>query len=101
MRFDLISWLTILNDNGQSFADAELMAVAGTLNVTSDFAGPGRSADGAPAAADLLSDRQHGGRFARAAYPAIRRHLPPPATDGAMADDDAIVVTGSRSRRAQ
>ncbi len=33
----LMSWLTILNDNNQSFADAELMAVAGTLNVVSDF----------------------------------------------------------------
>lgn len=33
----LMSWLTVLNDNGQSFPDAELMAVAGTLNVTSDF----------------------------------------------------------------
>ena len=39
LRFDLTSWLTILNDNGQSFEDAELMAVAGTLNVTSDLQG--------------------------------------------------------------
>jgi len=37
IRFDLTSWLTILNDNGQSFAGAELMAVAGTLNVVSNF----------------------------------------------------------------
>jgi len=36
-RIRLLSWLTVLNDNDQSFADAELMAVAGTLNVTSDF----------------------------------------------------------------
>lgn len=35
----LMSWLTILNDNNQSFAGAELMAVAGTLNVVSDFEG--------------------------------------------------------------
>ena len=33
----LLSWLTLLNDNGQSFPDAELMVIAGTLNVTSDF----------------------------------------------------------------
>lgn len=33
----LMSWLTILNDNNQSFPDAELMAVAGTLEVVSDF----------------------------------------------------------------
>jgi len=37
VRFDLTSWLTILNDNNQSFENAELMAVAGTLNVVSDF----------------------------------------------------------------
>ncbi|NVE94088.1 DUF4139 domain-containing protein [Altererythrobacter lutimaris] len=39
LRFNLLSWLTLLNDNGQTFADAELMAVAGTLNVESDFQG--------------------------------------------------------------
>lgn len=39
VRLHLMSWLTILNDNNQSFADAELMAVAGTLNVVSDFQG--------------------------------------------------------------
>ena len=33
----LLSWLTILNDNGQSFENAELLAVAGTLNVESNY----------------------------------------------------------------
>ncbi|MEP3051468.1 MAG: hypothetical protein ABJP48_00620 [Erythrobacter sp.] len=33
----LLSWLTVLNDNGQSFDDAELLVIAGTLNVESDF----------------------------------------------------------------
>lgn len=33
----LMSWLTLLNDNGQSFPDAELLVVAGRLNVVSDF----------------------------------------------------------------
>lgn len=37
VTLDLLSWLTVLNDNGQSFPDAELMAVAGKLNVESDF----------------------------------------------------------------
>ena len=32
-----MSWLTLLNDNGQSFPDAELLVVAGKLNVVSDF----------------------------------------------------------------
>jgi hypothetical protein len=37
VRMRLMSWLTLLNDNGQSFPDAELMAVAGRLNVTSNY----------------------------------------------------------------
>lgn len=35
----LMSWLTLLNDNGQGFPNAELLAIAGTLNVESDFEG--------------------------------------------------------------
>ncbi len=31
------AWLTLANDNGQSFADAELLAVAGDYNNESDF----------------------------------------------------------------
>lgn len=34
---DLMAWLTVANSNGQSFADANLMALAGTLNIESDF----------------------------------------------------------------
>jgi hypothetical protein len=37
MTLRLMSWLTLLNDNGQSFEDAELLVVAGTLNVVSNF----------------------------------------------------------------
>jgi hypothetical protein len=37
MTMRLMSWLTLLNDNGQSFEDAELLVVAGTLNVVSNF----------------------------------------------------------------
>ena len=44
----LLSWLTILNDNNQSFADAQLMAVAGTLNVVSDFQGLSDPPDARP-----------------------------------------------------
>ncbi|HSJ78259.1 MAG TPA: hypothetical protein VK913_05930, partial [Erythrobacter sp.] len=35
----LLSWLTLLNDNGQSFDKAKLQIVAGGLNVVSDFEG--------------------------------------------------------------
>ncbi|MFC3101156.1 hypothetical protein [Altererythrobacter lauratis] len=51
----LVSWLTILNDNGQSFENAELMAVAGTLNVVSDF--------------EELSDPPEARRLALTCYP--------------------------------
>lgn len=37
VRMQLMSWLTLLNDNGQSFDNAELLVVAGRLNVDSDF----------------------------------------------------------------
>ncbi len=36
-KLSLMSWLTILNDNGQSFDDAELLVIAGSLSVVSDF----------------------------------------------------------------
>jgi hypothetical protein len=37
IRMRLMSWLTLLNDNGQSFPDADLLVVAGRLSVVSDF----------------------------------------------------------------
>ena len=49
-RLRLMSWLTLLNDNGQSFPDAELMVVAGTAQRGQRFRRPGRSAR---SAADL------------------------------------------------
>ncbi len=33
----LLSWLTLLNDNGQSFDNARLQIIAGELNIDSDF----------------------------------------------------------------
>ncbi len=40
-EFDLqlLSWLTLLNDNGQSFDKAKLQIIAGRLNVESDYEG--------------------------------------------------------------
>ncbi|WP_443028847.1 MULTISPECIES: DUF4139 domain-containing protein, partial [unclassified Sphingopyxis] len=34
---DLFAWLTVANSNGESFADARLAAIAGTLNKVSNF----------------------------------------------------------------
>ena len=36
-KLRLRSWLTLVNDNGQSFEDATLLVIAGKLNVESDF----------------------------------------------------------------
>ncbi|MCR2834541.1 DUF4139 domain-containing protein [Parerythrobacter lacustris] len=98
--FDLMSWLTILNDNGQSFEDAELLAVAGTLNVTSDF--------------ETLADAPEGRALQLACYPigstAIGSPIPyyddgygvplpaAPMIAGMMMDE-RIMVTGARMRQ--
>jgi len=50
MTLRLMSWLTLLNDNGQSFEDAELLVVAGTLNVVSNFQGLSDPPDARPLA---------------------------------------------------
>ncbi|CAN5362550.1 DUF4139 domain-containing protein [soil metagenome] len=36
-RLRLVAWMTLANDNGQGFADATLLAVAGKINIESDF----------------------------------------------------------------
>lgn len=36
-KLRLLAWLTVANDNGQSFPDATLLAVAGTIKVESNF----------------------------------------------------------------
>jgi hypothetical protein len=48
VRLRLVSWLTLLNDNGQSFPAAELLVVAGRLNVVSDFRGLSDPPDARP-----------------------------------------------------
>jgi hypothetical protein len=48
VKLRLMSWLTLLNDNGQSFPDAELLVVAGTLSVVSDFEGLAEPPEGRP-----------------------------------------------------
>ena len=91
----LLSWLTLLNDNGQSFNDANLMAVAGTLNVESDF--------------ETLSDPPQARPMRLTCYPLgstadgtpIRQMMPPPPPPPPppMYESNTIVVTGSRVQR--
>lgn len=98
----LMSWLTLLNDNGQSFPNAELLAIAGTLNVESDFeelsdpptARPlrltcyplGSTATGSPIYRYENQNDKFAGDMMR------RQSAPAPVMMEAMSD---IVVTGS------
>lgn len=92
VRFDLVSWLTLLNDNGQSFADAELMAVAGRLNVTSDYR---RLADPPTARPLRLTCYPLG---STAAGSPVRLPVPPaPPSPAPMMRDRMIVVSGLRA----
>lgn len=86
VRFDLVSWLTIFNDNGQSFDDADLLAVAGKLNVVSDF----RRLASPPRATPLrLECYPIGSTAAGSPIPVYKNGF----------DDRMIVVTGSRVQR--
>ncbi len=95
-RFALRSWLSLLNDNGQSFENATLLAVAGTLNVESDFQGLAQP----PRAAPLrLTCYPLGSTAAGSDFPVYDNELypmPPPAPM-AMAGAD-IMVTASRRK---
>lgn len=90
VRFDLTSWLTILNDNGQSFADAELMAVAGTLNIASNL----QQLASSPRAAPLqLTCYPIGSTAAGSPIPVYEDY------EAEMLADNAIMVTGAMARQ--
>ena len=89
-----LSWLSLVNDNGQSFENAKLQVIAGTLNIESDFEG--------------LSDPPQAPPLRLTCYPLgstatgspvrdyrIGLAVPPPAPM-AMNASEMIVVTGSR-----
>ena len=93
----LMSWLTVLNDNGQSFPDAEMMVVAGKLVVESDF----QELADKPYARPLRLDCYPIGSTARGSPVRLDADgvpLPPPPAPS-YAGDNVIVVTGSRVRR--
>jgi len=93
MRLKLMSWLTLLNDNGQSFPDAELMAVAGRLNVTSDYESLGESPEAEPLRL-VCYPLGHTWTGSPAEFP--DRFPPPPPPPAAPA---GIVVTAERLQR--
>ena len=99
VTLDLLSWLTILNDNSQSFPDAALMAVAGKLNIESDF----RALADPPTAEPLRLVCYPLGSTAAGSSLAYPPPPPPPPPLPAMAADamsQEVIVTGSRLARA-
>lgn len=96
-RLRLRSWLTLLNDNGQSFDDAQLLAVAGELNIVSDFQQLSDPPDARPL---RLSCYPLGSTAAGSPVPDYSGgFLPPPPPPMAMAAPMMeVVVTAARGR---
>ncbi|NCP13500.1 MAG: hypothetical protein GW858_04960 [Sphingomonadales bacterium] len=91
----LLSWLTLVNDNGQSFDNARLQIIAGKLNIESDYE---RLAD-PPVAKGLYLTCYPLGSTSRGAFPPPPPPPPPPAAPQMMAmDARTIVVTGARMK---
>lgn len=90
----MLSWLTLLNDNGQSFDNANLLAVAGTLNVESDYGDLAEPPEGEPL---RLQCYPLGSTAAGSPLPILA--VPPPPSAPMMMEADAIVVTGARIQR--
>ncbi len=101
----LLSWLTLVNDNGQSFDQAKLQIVAGRLNVESDY----RTLADPPKAARLQLTCYPFGSTAEGTD--IDAFLPPPPpppmpppmaappSPVMMARAELVVVTGARLDR--
>ncbi|WP_394727539.1 DUF4139 domain-containing protein [Altererythrobacter sp. GH1-8] len=97
LRLNLLSWLTILNDNAQTFADAELMAVAGTLNIESDFEGLAQP----PRAEPLrLTCYPFGSTAAGSPIPYFDDPLAMAAAPAAYSKDRLITVTAQKRNMA-
>jgi hypothetical protein len=104
VKMRLMSWLTLVNDNNQSFPDAELMAVAGKLRVESDYEGLADPPQGKPL---RLVCYPFGSTAAGSPieYPAPFAPPPPPpppamAAPAMVLEAQDVVVTGSRRSKA-
>lgn len=86
LTYDLRSWLTVLNDNGQSFEDADLLVVAGKLNIVSNL----RALASPPRGKPLRLTCYPIGSTARGSP--VRALMPPPPPPPAP-----IVVSGFRA----
>lgn len=88
----MLSWLTLVNDNAQSFEDAELLVVAGTLNVESDFEELAEPPRGDPL---RLRCWPRGSTAAGSTVYPVPPPAPPPAP--VAYNQESIVVTGARA----
>jgi hypothetical protein len=99
----LLSWLTLVNDNGQSFDKARLQIIAGRLNIESDY----QSLADPPVAAPLrLTCYPLGSTATGSEVPTYEDYsaIPPPPAPPMYApapammamDADSVIVTGSR-----
>lgn len=89
---NLLSWLTLVNDNGQSFDNAKLQIIAGRLNVDSDY----ESLADPPVAEGLyLTCYPFGSTSAGSMVPPPVPVMPPPPPMYAPASE-VITVTASR-----
>jgi hypothetical protein len=97
VKLRLMSWLTLLNDNGQSFPEAELLVVAGKLNVVSNFQGLSDPPDARPLA---LTCYPIGSTAAGSPIDELLPPPPPPPPPSApmAAMQESIVVTGMARR---
>ncbi|WP_326914136.1 DUF4139 domain-containing protein [Sphingopyxis chilensis] len=93
---DLFAWLTVANSNGESFADAGLAAIAGTLNKVSDFEELAERPRTPPL--HLRCFPTGSGRYGAPPPPPPPPAPPPPAMDAGM---DSIVVTAQRRPSAE
>lgn len=105
---DLFSWLTLANGNAESFADAELLVIAGTLSTRQ----PMRNLADRPQAPSLYIQCWPRGSTAEGIEDIPPPPPPPPPPPAAMApmrsrtgavrgEADAIMVTASRNVEAE
>jgi hypothetical protein len=92
----LLSWLSLVNDNGQTFANARLQIIAGKLNVESDYEG---LADRPVAEGLYLTCYPLGRTGFGAPPPPPPPPAPPPPGFAPAVAAEAIVVTGARLRK--
>lgn len=104
VKLRLMSWLTLLNDNGQSFADAELLVVAGRLNVVSDFEDLAEPPVARPLRLTCfpIGSTAAGTPFAPPPPPPAPPPMAAPMAQRAVMLEaaDSVVVTGSRVMKA-